>query len=378
MPGDLAPGVYVEEIDSSPPRIESVPTSIAVFVGAFQSGRFNKPVAIASVSDLERRFGDTSYESAAVVSQFFANGGQNCFVVRVRQRRRNANIVASIQAGLAALPQIDHFNLLCIPCTAGLETSSAAQIYTQAVALCQNRRAFLLIDPPATLQTPHDIMTWVDSNPTMRHADAALYYPWVRTLYATGSNQHRRLTPSGTMAGMISRTDVTQGLWKAPAGSHATLRDVVALDYLLSEREANQLTSRGVNCLREFPNVGRVVWGARTLSSDTEWKYVPVRRLALHVEESIERGLQWTVSEPNNEILWTNVRRNIEAFLFELWRAGALLGIKPEQAFFVKCDRTTMTQPDIENGNLIAHVGFAPLKPAEFVIFRFRSSALQS
>jgi len=172
--------------------------------------------------------------------------------------------------------------------------------------------------------------------------------------------------------------DENRGVWKPPAGNEATLRGIVALDYSLTAQESDVLNRQGVNALRHFPGIGAVCWGARTLSSDPEWKYVSVRRLALFLEDSIDEGLQWTVFERNNELLWANVRRTVEDFLFELWKAGALMGIKPEEAFFVKCDRSTMTQNDLDNGRLICLVGFAPLKPAEFVIVRIARTTAES
>jgi phage tail sheath protein FI len=184
---------------------------------------------------------------------------------------------------------------------------------------------------------------------------------------------------SGTLAGLCATTDATRGVWKAPAGTEARLRSVQALDYQLTDRENGVLNPLGVNCLRTFPVFGTVAWGARTLDGAdvqaSEWKYVPVRRLALFLEESLFRGTQWVVFEPNDEPLWSQIRLNVGAFLQNLFRQGAFQGTTPRDAYFVKCDAQTTTQDDINRGIVNVVVGFAPLKPAEFVIIRIQQMA---
>lgn len=186
---------------------------------------------------------------------------------------------------------------------------------------------------------------------------AAVYYPWLGDV-----------PPSGVVAGMYARTDLEHGVWKAPAGE--PLAGAVELAYDLTESEVGALASGGVNPLRSLPDRGIVAWSAHTTSSDPEWKYVNVRRYVSYLEHSIDRGTQWTVFEPNGPQLWDDVRETIASFLDSQFREGALLGNKPEQAYFVKCDRTTMTQDDIDHGLLVCLVGVAPLRPAEFVIIR--------
>jgi len=176
------------------------------------------------------------------------------------------------------------------------------------------------------------------------------------------------IPPGGYMAGIYARSDVERGVHKAPANE--TVRGVVDLQLPIGKGEQDVLNPRGVNCIRAFPGRGIRVWGARTLSSDPSWKYINVRRLFLYLEESIDEGTQWVVFEPNSEILWARVIQTISNFLKGAWKSGALMGLTPEEAFFVKCDRTTMTQDDINNGRLIVLIGVAPVKPAEFVIFR--------
>jgi phage tail sheath protein FI len=203
---------------------------------------------------------------------------------------------------------------------------------------------------------------------------AALYYPWVMVanpLARPGNERIPRelaLPPSGFMAGIYARTDVNRGVWKAPANE--VVRGALRFEREINDAQQAVLNPEGINCLRSFYGQGNKVWGARTTSSDPEWKYVNVRRYFIYLEHSIDRSTQWAVFEPNGEQLWANITEAVSAFLFNEWRSGALLGSKPEAAFFVRCGRSTMTQNDLDNGRLICLIGVAPLKPAEFVIFR--------
>jgi phage tail sheath protein FI len=203
---------------------------------------------------------------------------------------------------------------------------------------------------------------------------SALYHPWIEILDPTerpaqGAPPRRlMLPPSGFVTGIYARNDVTRGVHKAPANE--VVRGLTRFEANVNTPRNEVLNPEGINALRFFEGRGHRVWGARTMSSDPEWKYVNVRRLFIFVEHSIDKGTQWAVFEPNNRRLWDNVRRTVEDFLLNLWKDGALLGDKPEQAYFVRCDRTTMTQNDLDNGRLICLIGMAPVKPAEFVIFR--------
>ena len=176
------------------------------------------------------------------------------------------------------------------------------------------------------------------------------------------------LPPSGFVSGIYARNDVERGVWKAPANE--VVRGLTQFEININKARQDVLNPEGVNCLRFFEGRGHRVWGARTMSSDPEWKYVNVRRLFIYLEHSIDKATQWAVFEPNNERLWKNIRSAVEDFLYVLWRDGALLGSKPEEAYFVRCDRSTMTQNDLDNGRMICLVGVAPSRPAEFVIFR--------
>jgi len=197
--------------------------------------------------------------------------------------------------------------------------------------------------------------------------NAAYYFPWIQA-YDPRIYQNALMPPSGHIAGIYAKTDVERGVHKPPANE--TIQGATGLQYQITKANQALLNPRGVNCLRIFPGRGLRVWGARTCSTNTLWKYINVRRLFLYVEKSIEKGTQWVVFEPNNEKLWARVVATITQFLTGVWRDGALMGTKPEEAFFVKCDRSTMTQDDIDNGRLICVIGIAPVKPAEFVIFR--------
>ncbi|MDQ1253214.1 MAG: Prophage major tail sheath protein [Euryarchaeota archaeon] len=195
----------------------------------------------------------------------------------------------------------------------------------------------------------------------------ALYYPWIK-IYDPLTKRQISKPPGGYLAGIYARSDTERGVHKAPANE--LVRGAVGLEFQINKQEQGVLNPRGINVIRSFPGRGILVWGARTCIVDPLWKYINVRRLFIYIEKSVERGTQWVVFEPNNEKLWARVRATITQFLTGVWRDGALMGTKPEEAFFVKCDRTTMTQDDIDNGRLICIIGIAPVKPAEFVIFR--------
>jgi phage tail sheath protein FI len=198
-------------------------------------------------------------------------------------------------------------------------------------------------------------------------AYAALYYPWVRVLDPV-TNTEIHLPPSGFVTGIYARNDINRGVFKAPANEVVTL--AIGFERLLNKAQQEVLNPEGVNCFRFFEGRGFRLWGARTISSDPEWKYVNLRRYFAYLEHSIDKGTQFAVFEPNGDALWANIRRTISDFLLNEWQSGALLGDKPEKSYFVRCDRSTMSQNDLDNGRLICLVGVAPLRPAEFVIFR--------
>ncbi len=288
--------------------------------------------------------------------------------------------------GLYALEQADLFNLLCIPPYA---TSDAVNfdvddvVLSAATAYCEKRRAVHLIDAPSGWTTKQLVKDALAAGfPPVRSRNAAVYFPRLRQPNLLRENRLETFAPCGAVAGVIARTDTQRGVWKAPAGLEATLNGVPQLEVNLTDLENGELNPLGINCLRAFPVAGRVVWGARTLRGADqladEWKYLPVRRTALFIEESLYRGTQWVVFEPNDEPLWAQIRLNLGAFMQGLFRQGAFQGASPRDAYFVRCDKETTTQTDIDLGVVNIAVGFAPLKPAEFVVIRLQQIAGQT
>jgi phage tail sheath protein FI len=290
--------------------------------------------------------------------------------------------VRADKTGLFALEDADLFNILCVPAAAELGAIAMMQaFYTAAEAYCEERRSFLIIDIPKATDDLDAMQTWLTQNTSLRHRNAAAYFPCPLTPDPLQQNRLESRGPSGTMAGLYAATDAARGVWKAPAGTEVRLRGVQDLGYVLTDRENGILNPLGVNCLRNFPVYGNIAWGARTLDGAdqqaSEWKYIPVRRLALFLEESLFRGTQWVVFEPNDEPLWAQIRLNVGAFMQNLFRQGAFQGQTPREAYFVKCDKETTTQNDINQGIVNILVGFAPLKPAEFVIIKISQIAGQ-
>lgn len=285
------------------------------------------------------------------------------------------------KSGLHALADVDDVNLLSLPEIAAYEsTEDIVTVLSAAERLCRRERIFLVADAPAAWSGVDAVRTGIAAFEPVRSSHAGLYWPQLQmTDPLTG--RLRSFPPSGAVAGVIARTDSERGVWKAPAGTGARLADVHSLSVPLTDRENGLLNPLGVNCLRTFPMVGPVVWGARTLEGadarESEWKYTPVRRLALHIEESLHRGLRWVVFEPNNEQLWQQIRLNVSSYLHTLFQQGAFQGGTPRQAYFVKCDRDTTTDEDVEKGLVNVVVGIAPVRPAEFVIVKVQQMAGQ-
>ncbi len=289
--------------------------------------------------------------------------------------------VQNDQTGIFALDSVDLFNLMVIPGDTGIPSTVQETFWGPASNYCQQHRAFLLIDPPASwvkngrpeVKNNTSLITALRN--TVAKQNSAVFFP--RLIYNAGPVR-KPIAPSGVMAGLMSRIDATRGVWKAPAGIEADLRGVVDLEINLTDAENGVLNKQAVNCSRIFPS-GIVSWGARTMDGfddqGSEWKYIPIRRLALFLEESLYRGTKWVVFEPNDEPLWAKIRLNLNAFMMGLFRQGAFQGSTPDKAFFVKCDGETTTQNDRNLGIVNIEVGFAPLKPAEFVIIRIQQIA---
>ena len=263
------------------------------------------------------------------------------------------------RTGLQAFQENGNVSIMAIP---GV---TAPEVQASLIAFCENKKScFAILDVPMELKKTNDVANFRDMYDSTY---AAMYHPWLE-MYDAGSKRSAYFPPSGAMAGIYARTDIERGVHKAPANE--VVRGCTGLSCAYNEGEQDILNPIGVNLIRSFTGRGIRVWGARTISSNGLWKYLNVRRLFIYVEESIKANTNWVVFEPNSAALWSRVTRTIEAFLATCWRDGALAGSSPSEAFFVECGPTTMTQDDIDNGRLICQIGIAPVKPAEFVIFR--------
>jgi Bacteriophage tail sheath protein len=269
----------------------------------------------------------------------------------------------------SVLDQIDLFNLVCVPGEIDPTTLIALGQY------CETRRAFLIADSDPTVSDITKVKLPTNGK------NSAFYYPWVQAPDALDENRPENFPPCGFVAGIYARTDGTRGVWKAPAGTDASVIGASGLSLTLTESQNGVLNPLAVNCIRNFNVYGTVLWGARTMQGNdevgSEWKYIPVRRTALFIEESLFRALKWVVFEPNDEPLWAEIRLNVGAFMQNLFRQGAFQGKTPSEAYFVKCDKETTTQNDINLGIVNIVVGFAPLKPAEFVVIKIQQIAGQ-
>ncbi len=274
----------------------------------------------------------------------------------------------NFKTGLKAFEDIEDISIIAAPgSTFGLENGyrdNATSIVNLLISHAERMRYRIAVLDSGNEQSIAQVRTM---RAKMDSKYAALYYPWVRVLDPV-TRSEIVLPPSGFVAGIYARNDVQRAVYKAPANE--VVNGAIGFELLLNKGQQEVLNPEGINCFRFFEGRGFRLWGARTISSDPEWKYVNLRRYFAYLERSIDRGTQWAVFEPNGEQLWANVRRTIEDFLLNEWTNGALLGAKPEQAYFVRCDRSTMTQNDLDNGRLVCLIGVAPLRPAEFVIFR--------
>lgn len=269
------------------------------------------------------------------------------------------------------------FNLLCLPATAFMSTDDRKAIIAAGAEFCEEHRAFFVVDSPHDVK-PTEFEESSAAELENLSANAAVWYPSLVIPDVINKNRPRAVASSGTMAGVIARTDTERGVWKAPAGTEAVLRGAEP-QFAMTDAENGALNELGLNCLRTFPIYGAISWGARTLKGAdamaSEWKYTPVRRTALHIENSLLAGTKWAVFEPNDEPLWAQLRLSVGTFMHDLFRQGAFSGPSARDAYFVNCDRTTTTQSDIDRGIVNIMVGFAPLKPAEFVIVNIEQIA---
>jgi phage tail sheath protein FI len=288
-----------------------------------------------------------------------------------------AQLDAHFKSGLKALEDIDDISIVAAPgSTFALEdvaykdeATTIVQLLLAHAELMRYRIAVIDSGDNQTVAQVREMRGKIDSK------YGALYYPWVRILDPI-TRREINLPPSGFVTGIYARNDITRAVYKAPANEVVNL--ALGFETMINKGQQDVLNPEGVNCFRFFEGRGFRLWGARTTSSDPEWKYVNLRRYFAYLEHSIDKGTQWAVFEPNGELLWANVRRTIEDFLFNEWQSGALLGDKPEKAFFVRCDRSTMTQNDLDNGRLVCLIGVVALRPAEYVIFRIGQATADS
>ncbi len=380
MPTYLAPDVYVEEVPGGARPIEAVGASVAGFVGVAPDAEahLDEVIAINNWTEFVRALSAPHASStplARAVFGFFQNGGQRCYVVNVG---KDQPIIGDGQhpKGLDLLARVDEIAIVAAP------GYTDAASYEALLSHCENLGdRVAILDPPE--QTP-DLTALtrpalaaseegegVEPGLRPRTSDGgygAFYFPWLRIRDPLAPSQVVTAPPSGHIAGIWARTDATRGVHKAPANE--IVRGALGLTYYLSRAEQELLNPAGVNCIRLFRD-GIRVWGARTLApSSSEWRYLNVRRLVNVIKESIIESTRWIVFEPNDPILWKSIRRDISAFLTLLWRDGALMGRSPQEAFFVKCDEETNPPEVIDAGRVVTLIGIAPVKPAEFVVFR--------
>jgi phage tail sheath protein FI len=395
----LSPGVYVEEVDRGAKPIEAVGTNTVGFLGESAKGPVNEAVLVTNWSQFVKTFGDFKECSEHLVHGvygFFNNGGSRAFVVNVGAPEGAAPVKAAAPAGdkkegdkpapapappsgggrdglyigkdngpgqrsgLKCFEEVDEIAIVVAPG----QTSPAVQ--DAILSHCETRK-----DRFAILDSVETISGGVDRLARPRDSKyGAFYFPWIQVYDPDKGNVF--VPPSGHIAGVYSRVDSERGVHKAPANE--IVRGALGLKYNISKGEQDLLNPKGINAIRFMSGAIRI-WGARTLSSDPSWRYINVRRLFIMVESSIERATQWVVFEPNDHRLWKRVQRTITSFLTLLWRNGALMGTSPEQAFYVKCDAETNPNEVVDAGQLVVEIGLAPVKPAEFVIFRIGQMA---
>ncbi|SPH24303.1 Putative prophage major tail sheath protein [Defluviimonas aquaemixtae] len=364
------PGVYVEEVSTGAKPIGMVGTSTAAFLGAAPraGAHVGKPRPCHNWSQFVADYAEadsTSNDLAVAVQGFFLNGGGRCFIV-------NTGTEADLAGGLEALEAFDEIAIVCAPGQGDAAAYEAVLIHCEKLG---DRVAIL--DFPADAEDLEALKKVASASGggsgfrprSSEDGYGAVYFPHLIVRDPFDPSRTLDAAPSGHIAGIYARTDAKRGVHKPPANE--TVRGALGLKKLVSRAEQGELNKAGVNVIRFFPTSGIRVWGARTLADEaSEWRYINVRRLVNMIKESIEEGTRWTVFEPNDMTLWKSVERNVRAFLTLLWRQGALLGETPEQAFFVRCDDETNTPESIDAGRLITEIGIAPVKPAEFIVFR--------
>ena len=353
------PGYIVEEPAGVRP-IEGVETSLTVFIGTAGAGPVAEPTELMSAREYQNVFGALDAPLGLGLLHYFTNGGTRAVVLRVP----GPCTAAALVAGLAQTELVDYFGLLCLPETAVLGEADARTVVQAALAVCERRRSFLLVDPPSSL-SKDTVADWTES--LGGSTFGALFFPPLRVPDPLQPGNERLVGPAATVAGLCARSDQHHGVFKFVPDP---IRGA-ELSVLLGNAHDEALRPRGVNLLRHFEGKGNRVWGNRTLSpASNEYRYIAVRRLVNYIEESAVRALRWTTFERHGDETWHGVRGQVSSFLLGLYRQGALLGDKPEQAFFVVCDPRNNTADDIAKGRLNLEIGIAPLRPAEFLVLR--------
>lgn len=364
--------------------IAAVSTDVTAFVGRTRSGPTDTPRLVRSMREFSDLYGGPWVESplGASVWHYFLNGGRQALICAIdtagdplAARHVSDPSLQSDSRGLWMLERCPDVNIICIPpFQTGVDVDRAT--WDAAIDLAWRRRAFVLVDPAQSWTSVRDVSpAAVDAlvSPHEAAANAAIYFPRIRCVDPVNVGSVQAFAPAGAIAGIYARTDARRGVWKAPAGLEARLDGVQVLSLALSDAEQGDLNRRGINTLRTFPG-GHVVWGARTLRGHdqlgSDWKYVPARRLALFVEESLTRGLRWAATERGGPALWEAMTRDVEAWLLSLFRLGAFQGSTPREACFVRCDASTTTEEDVARGVTTLVVGIAPLTPSEFVLLK--------
>ncbi len=364
-----APGVYSNIVSSGNKPIESVGSSTAAFIGQATQGPIDKAMLVTSFAQYQKLYGGVAEGGnlAHAVYGYFLNGGSKCFInnVGAAKEGQTADEVAALikgedkgparRTGLCAFKGIEEISLVAAP---GHTSSSVHQMLSDHAAECGDRMAILDgIEDLGETQL-HEFPRVGDAR------DSALYWPWIG-VFDESTKKVTMVPPSGHVMGVIARVDSDRGVHKAAANE--TIRGALGLKYSLTRSEQSLLNPRGINLIRDFDDMGIRIYGARTLSADPEWKYLNVRRLFQVAKQSITKGTEWVVFEPNNEQLWGAIARNIRAYLKTLYNDGALKGKTPEEAFYVRCDATTNPPENIDLGIVTIEIGIAPVKPAEFI-----------
>jgi phage tail sheath protein FI len=401
MPTYLTPGIYVEEVSTGARPIEAVGTSTAAFIGVAPNpdARLHEAFGINNWSQFIKEYsneGASSTPLAQAVYGFFQNGGGRCYIVNIGPKKELVGD-GKQRKGIDTLEEVDEVAIVAAP---GFTDAASYDTILSHCEKLQDRVAILDApenDDKFNVDQLKSVVTSGATKPkkpaagevaapaetggpgglrarTSDRGFGAYYFPWITIRDPLSPKDQVNVPPSGHIAGIYARTDATRGVHKAPANE--TVRGALDLTYKVTREEQGELNRLGVNCIRQFLTQGIRVWGARTLAdSASEWRYLNVRRLFNQIEESIANGTRWVVFEPNDRALWKSIRRDVSAFLTLQWRQGALMGATPEEAFFVQCDEETNPPEVIDAGMVVTVIGIAPVKPAEFVIFRIGQGA---